>query len=52
MPFNAFTTHRPSSKTYPTAKVEPLALDGVGLRRVTDECAVAPLDIRIQGIHL
>jgi hypothetical protein len=52
MPFNAFTTHRPSSKTYHTTKVEPLALDGVGLRRVPDECAVAPLEIRVQALEL
>jgi hypothetical protein len=36
----------------PPAKGDPMALDGVGIRRGTDECAVPPLGIGVQVIQL
>src|SRR5262249_14513404 len=35
----------------PSAKVEPMARDGVGVRCAADECAVPPLEIGIQTIQ-
>ena len=35
-----------------TCKTEHVARAGVGIRRAPDECAVPPLDIGVQGIHL
>ncbi len=42
MPFNAFTTHRPSAKTYPERKANPELPMASGCRRATDGCEFHP----------
>ena len=51
MPFNAFATHRSIEQGVPSTKLDPMAPDGAGIRRGADECAIPPLDIRVQAIR-
>jgi hypothetical protein len=52
MPLNAFATHRPVRKAYHEQNSNPWLALASDSRRVTDECAVPPLDIGIQAIQL
>jgi len=52
MTFNTLTGHRPSRKAYHVRKWNPWLVMASESRRGTDECAVAPLVIRVRAIRL